>query len=323
MSLSDTAPDFSRLPEALPELHFDLARDGAHQGDSLMRAYLQHYGLALEAEFASVEHRFGRYRVADWDIAAHYWLPNEPRGTLVIVHGYFDHSALYRHAVRFALAHDLAVLAYDHPGHGLSSGPRLVIDSFDRYADVLQALLEASRGLFEGPRYALGQSMGGATLLNHLWRHGNALTGRTALLAPLVLPRGWGLSKWLYELLHRWVKEIPRTFIDSSHDADFNRFLAEQDPLQHRRLSVEWVGAMKAWDKTFRRWPVREDTLLMVQGTGDQTVDWPYNLQQIGRKLPNLKVEMVPEAGHHLVNETPKYRDPTFAAVERFFFGSD
>ena len=320
MTLSKSAPDFSELPEILPYLAFDPAEDGANVGDATTRAYLRHYGLDLAAEFPDVAQGVGRVRVDQWDIACHYWLPPQPRGHLSIVHGYFDHSALYVHAVRFALRHNLSVLTYDQPGLGLSSGPRLVIDSFDRYADVLQQLLERSRHLFGPTRCALGQSMGGATLLNHLWRHGNALTGRTALFAPLVLPRGWGLSRWLYALLHRWVREIPRTFIDSSHDADFNRFLASEDPLQYRRLSVDWVGAMKRWDEVFRSWPVRNDELLMVQGTGDDTVDWQYNLQQIGRKLPNLRVEMLEGARHHLVNETPEYRDPAFAAVERFFF---
>lgn len=321
MSLSKNAPDFSGLPAVLPELHFDLTRDAPKQGDPRIRAYLKHYGLELEQAFPGVTHRLGYIRVGDWDIAVHYWLPQNPQGTLAIVHGYFDHSALYGRAVRFALERGLAVLAYDHPGHGLSSGERLVIDSFNHYADVLEALLQASQSLFPGPRYALGQSMGGATLLNHLWRHGPALTGKTALFAPLVLPQAWGLSKWLYALLHRWVKEVPRTFTDSSHDSDFNHFLEHEDPLQYRKVSVEWVGAMKAWDETFRSWPVREDELLIVQGTGDGTVDWQYNLQQIGRLLPNLRVEMITEAKHHLVNESKPYRDPAFAAIADFFFG--
>ncbi|WP_347330719.1 alpha/beta hydrolase [Marinimicrobium locisalis] len=322
MSLSRNAPDFSRLPDVLPELHFDLERDAPPKGEPQIRAYLEHYGLDLEQAFPNVTHRLGRTRVSDWDIAVHYWLPENPQGTLVIVHGYFDHAALYGQAVRFALKRGLAVLAYDHPGHGLSSGERLVIDSFNRYADVLEALLQASRSLLSGPRYALGQSMGGATLLNHLWRYGPALTGKTALFAPLILPQAWGLSKWLYTLLHRWVREVPRVFSDSSHDSDFNHFLEHEDPFQYRKISVEWVGAMKTWDETFRGWPTREDELLMVQGTGDATVDWCYNLQQIGRKLPNLKVEMLEEARHHLVNETPEYRDSAFAAVERFFFAN-
>ncbi|WP_051235530.1 alpha/beta hydrolase [Marinimicrobium agarilyticum] len=321
MSLSENAPDFSRLPALLPELHFDLERDARCQGDPQVRAYLKHYGLDMEAAFPDVAHRMGYSRVEGWDIAVQYWVPENPQGTFTIVHGYFDHSALYAQAVHFALERRLSVLAYDHPGHGLSSGERLVIDSFNRYADVLDALLQSSARLFSGPRYAFGQSMGGATLLNHLWRYGPALTGRTALFAPLVLPQAWGLSKWLYALLHRWVKEVPRTFTDSSHDDDFNDFLEHKDPLQYRKVSVEWVGAMKAWDETFRSWPVRDDELLIVQGTGDGTVDWQYNLQQIGRLLPNLRVEMITEARHHLVNESQGYRDPAFAAVADFFFG--
>lgn len=320
MKTESHLPDFSGMIDQLTPLVFDPDHDATGQDNPLIQAYLNHYRMSFQASVPGILHRMGKVAQGDWELAVHYWLPPEPRGSMVIVHGYFDHSGLYGEAVRFALKHNLAVLAYDHPGHGLSTGPRLVIDSFDRYADVLQQLLERSQALLPGPRFALGQSMGGATLLNHLWRHGSALTGRTALLAPLVLPKGWRLSKWLYALLHRWVREIPRVFTDSSHDRDFNHFLAHDDPLQHRQLSVEWVGAMKAWDQQFRRWPLRNDELLIVQGTGDDTVDWQYNLQQIGRRLPRLKVETLSGARHHLVNETDQYREPAFAAVERFFF---
>ena len=48
------------------------------------------------------------------------WAPAEPQGTLLLLHGYYDHMGLYRHVVDWALSMNFAVLACDLPGHGLS-----------------------------------------------------------------------------------------------------------------------------------------------------------------------------------------------------------
>lgn len=315
-----TKPDFSDLSKALPELSFDPQTDFRQPLGERVRAYLDHYQLNITEDYPDVRERMGTVALAGFDIAVHYWCPPEPRGTLIIVHGYFDHSGLYGPVVRFGLDHGLAVLAYDQPGHGLSSGRRLAIESFDCYADVLDALLRNAEPLLPGPRYTLGQSMGGAVLLNHLWRYGGERTGRTALCTPLVLPRGWGLSKWLHTLLKAWVQRVPRVFTDSSHDPVFNEFLAKRDGLQTPYISVQWVGAMRAWEKRFRALRSRDDAILVVQGTSDGTVDWRYNLKQIRRKLPRAKVEIIEGARHQLVNESEPYRARVFAAIEQFFF---
>jgi len=315
-----TRAQFSDLPGRLPQLVFEPARDRETRIGHRLQAYRDFYGLGMEKAFPEVSHRIGRVNLAGFEIAVQYWLPPEPRGTLTIVHGYFDHAGLYGHAIRYGLERGLAVLAYDQPGHGLSSGERLVIESFDQYGDVLEQLLERSEALFPQPRYTLAQSMGGATALNHLWRYGGDRSGRIALCAPLLLPRAWGTGRWLHWLLRRWVRQVPRKMLDSSHDEDFNHFLTEEDGLQERHISVAWVTAMKDWHRRFLQLPMRDDRLLVVQGTGDGTVDWRYNLQQIQRKLPKTQVNMLEGAYHHLVNESDEYRTEVFAAIDRFFF---
>lgn len=315
-----TKLDFDDLRICLPKLQCQPERDTRSELIPQARAYVHHYCLDMNERFVGTRHFMGKASLAGFDIAVQYWLPPNPQGTLTVVHGYFDHAGLYGHVIRFALARGLAVIAYDQPGHGLSSGERLAINSFDCYGDVLEQLLQLSAQHFVGPRFLVGQSMGGATVLNHRWRYGGELAGTTALCAPLLLPVGWGVSRVLYRLLHRWINRVPRKLLDSSHDADFNRFLAKEDGLQDHHVSVAWVGAMKRWDETFRQLRPRDDRLLVVQGTGDGTVNWRYNLKELGRKLPNLKVELIEGAYHHLVNESDDYREPVFDAIERFFF---
>jgi alpha-beta hydrolase superfamily lysophospholipase len=53
----------------------------------------------------------------------------------------------------------------------------------------------------------------------------------------------------------------------------------------------------------------------VVQGTADRTVDHRYNLKII-EQLFDAKVVYVPEARHHLVNESVVLRQQIFQAVD-------
>ncbi|WP_111641414.1 alpha/beta hydrolase [Marinimicrobium alkaliphilum] len=308
-----------QLAAALPPLTFDPAADRFGQ-DPLAQTYLEFYDLPGADPERGLVHGFGKLPLGGFDIACHYWLPARAKATLVVVHGYFDHIGYYNHLIDFALAQGYGVLAFDLPGHGLSSGEPAAIDRFERYAEVLDALLDAAEPHLPGPLHAVGQSTGGTTLLIHQWLH-RPRFDRVALLAPLLLPKGWALSRITLCLLGRWMTHVPRVFVPSSHDDDFNHFQAQEDPLQSRQVSVAWVKAMKAWDARFRDLPDRDKPLLVVQGTGDTVVDWRYNLNQISGKLPNAEIRMIDDARHHLVKELPIYRDAVFAHLARWLEG--
>ena len=201
----------------------------------------------------------------------------------------------------------------------------MAIDSFDQYADVLDALLTSAQHLLPAPYYALGQSTGGSVLLNYLWRYDAARTTpllqRIALCAPLILPRGWRHSgRILYALVHRFITRMPRGRSRNSHNPDFIHFVYEQDCLQSPTLSVRWVGAMKAWNRQFRSFPpLLDKSVLVLQGTDDQTVAWRYNLRQLAHKLPRAGLYFIEGAGHQLVNESDEYRQQVIAKLQEYF----
>ncbi|MDQ2076603.1 alpha/beta hydrolase [Marinimicrobium sp. ABcell2] len=316
-------PLFNDLAQRLPALRFDPKVDGEWALDVEAQAYLDYYNINLTRDYSDVCHGFGRVSAAGFSVATHYWLPKNPRGTLVVVHGYYDHVGLYDKALRFGLDQGYAVLTFDLPGHGLSTGAHASIDSFDQYADALNDVLNAAESLLPSPWHCLAQSTGGAAVLNYLWRHSNNRLERIALCAPLILPFAWRINLFVYWLLRLWVKRVRRVFVDSSHDEAFNHFVRERDGLQYRYLPVTWVTAMRHWDSQFFRFPRSDKSLLVVQGTGDTTVDWRYNLMQIRRKLPHAHTHMIKGARHHLVNETPPYRQQVFAAIAQWLDGGE
>jgi len=296
-----------RLRNSLPAL------SEATEASAEALHYQAYYGLDLPHR-GKVQRRLGRFRVHDYDVVAQAWWPEQPHASLLVLHGYYDHMGLYRHVVDWGLEMGFAVLACDLPGHGLSSGPRASINEFDEYQAVLSGLFEQARRLdLPRPWHLLGQSTGGAIALDHLL-HQEPLDdlGRTILLAPLVRPRAWLRSRISYELVRRFVQQIPRTFSENSSDPGFLEFVQTQDPLQPDILPTAWVGALSRWIPRIEGAADSRHAPLIIQGEADMTVDWQYNLPVLQRKFAGAEVLRLPEARHHLVNEREELRRAYF-----------
>ena len=282
--------------------------------------YLRHYGIHFAEQFPNLEHRFGALKTGTHNVAAHLWRPKDAAGSAVVVHGYYDHVGLYRHLIRFLLDKRLCVLSFDLPGHGLSSGAPANIDTFDHYVAAFDACLAALGPHLVQPWYLFGQSTGGAIAMEWLLANehskGSTPFSKLVLLAPLVRPYLWPVNRMVYEVARRVVTERPRTFVVNAEDPEFTTFLRDRDPLQARTLPVQWVTAMQAWRRRFERYAGSDISPLVVQGRADRTVDWKYNLKVIER-LFEPRVFWVPEARHHLVNESPSIRERIFAEIDR------
>lgn len=275
------------------------------------QAYRQFYGFSAGLAQHS---RMGTIQAAGYQIAVQAWWPEQPRATLVLLHGYYDHVGLYRHVIEWALGMGFAVLGFDLPGHGLSSGARASIGDFAEYQAVLQAVLvEAAALELPQPWHLCGQSTGGAILIDYL------LSGtpgpeiaETILLAPLVRPRAWGWSQFSYRIMKRFVSAIPRRFSVNSSDAAFIDFVHHQDPLQPRNLPTAWVGALSQWVPRIEAAPRSARSPLIIQGEADMTVAWQHNLEVLQSKFAAPQILRLAEARHHLANESVELRQRYF-----------
>ncbi len=282
-------------------------------------AYLRHYDIHFSEEFPDLVHHFGLVAAPEHDIAAHVWIPADANGTAMVVHGYFDHTGLYGHLIRYLIDKGLAVLSFDLPGHGLSTGAPATIETFQHYVDAFDACLAALGDHLPRPWYLFGQSTGGAVAME--WLLANGYTRETSpfervvLLAPLVRPYLWPVNRVVYEVARRFITERPRTFTSNADNQAFLEFLRDRDPLQARTLPVQWVTAMLAWKRRFESHRPTDIAPLVVQGHADRTVDWRYNVKVISR-LFEPRVFYIPEARHHLVNESPAVRAQIFEAID-------
>jgi acylglycerol lipase len=85
-----------------------------------------------------------------------------PRAALLLVHGLGEHSGRYGRLFAFLAARGVACWGYDHRGHGLSSGERGTVDSFDVFLDDLELMHRRVKELNPGlPLVLMAHSMGG------------------------------------------------------------------------------------------------------------------------------------------------------------------
>jgi alpha-beta hydrolase superfamily lysophospholipase len=256
------------------------------------------------------------------------WQVEAPKATGIIVQGYLDQSGLYGRLIRWSLEQNYNVICFDLPGHGLSSGEPASIESFTTYAHIFRQVIlnGVKHQLITHKRYAIGQSTGCSIIMEALLDKAlvdNALPNdaikspnknydfeHVFLLAPLVRSMRWNILRWVYFALKPFIKTIKRQFVSSSHDENFNHFIAHNDPLQAKHIHLNWLGAMEHWYQTIKNLPSNQanlQPLTVIQGTGDNTVDWRYNIPALCRCFPDNRLHYIPQAQHHLVKESAPY----------------
>jgi alpha-beta hydrolase superfamily lysophospholipase len=101
------------------------------------------------------------------------WDPEtDPRGVVVLCHGYAEHARRYDHvAQRFGEA-GLAVYALDLRGHGRSGGKRVYLRDISEYTDDFHTLVGIAAAEYPAlKRVVLGHSMGGGIVFAYGVEH--------------------------------------------------------------------------------------------------------------------------------------------------------
>jgi alpha-beta hydrolase superfamily lysophospholipase len=281
----------------------------------LLTDYLQFYQLPL----ATPNLKLTAGTTEDHQTVIMSWEPTKSLGTVIIVHGYMDHTGLYGHLIRHLLGRQLTVVCLDLKGHGLYSGAACSITDFGDYVAQVESVITICQAHFAGPLHGIGQSMGGSVLMKHCLNqsaHNAYPFTSLTLLAPLLQPADWKKNRRLYHLSRWFVKSIKRVFRPSSRDIEFLAFLREQDPLQPTRVPLDWVGAMDQWISEFAQVNKVDYPVHIIQGDNDKTLDWKYNLSQFRLTFNALQVTIIKRANHHLVNEEEALRESIFAKIE-------
>jgi acylglycerol lipase len=248
------------------------------------------------------------------------WIPERARASVLIVHGFAEHSGRYEHVGKFLAERGFAVHAYDHRGHGRSAGRRCHVDRFDEYLDDLAIVLEQIRtDRPDDPAFLVGHSMGGLVTATFVRERKPDVSGVVLSGAALALPEG--NSRIRIARLMRAI--LPRLRLDAGLDVQglstdprvIEAYLA--DPLVERKmtasLAAELLGAVE------RTGPNGSDValpLLVLHGADDPICP-PAGSEQFAAAARAGRFVRYAGLRHEIFNE-PSHRD-VLADVAAFF----
>ncbi len=296
-----------------------------------LHLYLHHYGIASAAD----KWHLGTVAVSDttapdgFQVALQSILPAEPdpeSPVVLLIHGYFDHTATNRYAIEELLDRGYRVVAMDMPGHGLSSGKRGRIEDFGDYGRAVHAAVDAIRNgnipgiASDSQLAAIGHSTGASAVIEYLETGGDSF-GRLIFVAPLVRIVAYPLARVGIELTSDLVDHVPRLTSGASTNEAFIEFSSEYDPLSIDETSLKWADAYIDWEESRRTIAERQLPLLLVQAGRDSTVDTEYNSEYLKRFFPNTELIEYEDARHNVFNEPVELRPGLYDRIHRFLSG--
>ncbi|EZH64969.1 hypothetical protein DH09_20920 [Bacillaceae bacterium JMAK1] len=273
------------------------------------QSYLNHYHLSTVADYEQTV-----LDVEQLEVIVHWFTPKSYIDTLIFVHGYMDHSGAQAPFFTKAVENGLRVVAIDLPGHGLSSGDRHAIRSFEVYEGILERLLEQVEREQQKKPFLLGHSTGGGIIAHHVLRATNPYVLHAILVSPLVRTMSSLFMKVGQPFVQLTTDEVPRKFRHNTGDGQFAR-MQQQDPLQSDRIPIAWVKEMLSWEKQFLYNQPSQKEVSIIQGTADKTVDWKHNLAVYNQKFQKANPILIEHGEHQLLNEITPIREMTYERI--------
>lgn len=183
-------------------------------------------------------------------IYVHYWKPeSEIKAAITLVHGFGENCIRYTPYLQAFINENIAVLSFDHYGHGQSDGKRGVIVSYDTMLDDIELCINKTKELFpDVPNFVYGHSMGGNLVFNLLLKRKISATGAILTSPWLTLTNQPG--KVAKKTVSALAKIAPNVTISSNLNArDISTIELEvqkyiKDPLNHGRISFQLLNSI-------------------------------------------------------------------------------
>ncbi len=241
------------------------------------------------------------------------WRPSHPKATVLVTHGFGEHSGRYGSLAAHLAHRGFAVYAFDLRGHGRSPGQRGHINTWrDYWYDLVMF-----RDFVEGrerqvPVFVYGHSMGSLVVLDYLTYQTPGLQG--AILSGVLLEPGKVANPLLIAMAHLLSRYQPTFSLRLGLDVQALSRDPEvveayrKDPLVHNRASARWgtevlktIAAVKAQIKNIG------DPLLILHGEADR-INRVEGAHWLFREVSSTDKELriYPEGYHEPHNDLQK-----------------
>jgi len=243
-------------------------------------------------------------------IVYRYWPVDQPRATILLIHGLGEHSGRYQHVAEAFNAKGFTVLAPDHLGHGESPGTRVFVEQFDDYLTGVRECRAIIDQQCPGvPCFVLGHSMGGLIagrlLLEDQQQYRGALLSGPAFAAEA--PPS-GLVMFIGRLLAKIAPKAGMIALDASGVSRDPQVVAayNADPLvNHGKITAALgVALFDAMAEVMSRAAEIKLPLLVMHGDAD-TMAAPKGSEQFAAAVSSSDktLTLLPGLYHEIFNE--------------------
>lgn len=243
------------------------------------------------------------------------WKPQaEIRAVVALVHGLGEHIGRYKQVAAALNDAGIALIGFDLPGHGQSSGARGHA-SFNGILNDIDHLLEEAAQRYPGkPRFLYGHSMGGALALYYGLKRRPNVQGMIVSAPGLATGVPVPSSKLFMAKVLSMV--APSITMDNGLDLNYLSHSQEliraykADPLVHPRISARLGNDLLSTGSWILEHAGEFPTpLLLMQGAGDRIVSVTYN-SLFAKAAPPEKITFkLWEGLYHEVHNEPEQQE--------------
>lgn len=234
----------------------------------------------------------------------------DAQAIVIIIHGMGEHAGRYAELTEKLNGAGYSVLAFDHRGHGRSSGKRGHAPSYEHLMKDLEMVINESVQLFPGlPAILFSQSMGANLALNYTIRKQDSRVKGIIASSPY-LRLAFDPPKWKVSL-GRIASGIYPGFSQSTglEVAAISRITQvvekyKKDPLVHDKITASFfVNVHKAGAYAIQNAHEIKIPVLVMHGEADRLTSAEASRQLVEHSGDHVKGFFFPDGYHELHND--------------------
>lgn len=251
-----------------------------------------------------------------------YWLPDNSRQIICIIHGLGEHSGRYAPLAKQLNDAQIGVFALDLRGHGESEGKRGHGKSLQHFLGDIEELLKTVRSEFTDlPIVLMGHSMGGNLVANFLIKMNTNEISAAILSAPWIKlafePPAWkmAMGEWMARI---WPSFKQPNGLNANTLSRIPEEVVkyEKDELVHDRISARLFQVLvKSGESALARMSEVDKEILIYHGSDDQLISFNAT-KELALQIKNKSWHELKGGYHEPHNDL--VREQVYALIQKF-----
>jgi acylglycerol lipase len=253
-------------------------------------------------------HKEFNFNIYNTEFYGQYWQGKNTKAVVVLVHGMGEHSGRYQHVAKKLTDNDFSVVAFDHFGHGKTTGKRGHNPSFEAVLKSISTTIEKATELFPNkPIFLYGHSMGGNAVINYAIRKKHNLKGIVATSPFLKLafepPK---IKLAVGKILQKIAPSLTMGNELDANDVSKDPIEVEKyinDPLVHDKISPNFsLTFIESGQWAIENANKLKTPMFLVHGTNDKIIDYK-GTQEFANNSDHASLKLYEGGYHELQND--------------------